>query len=579
MSLHRKVRVKKLQPRTVLQVLLENDIDASEYESLTTEVQIAAGVEANEADEYHLQNALKGIGASTDNEIPVPPPQKSDVEYESLYPRPFIEPKNYIKFSETVEETLGSLYDMTTEDDEFLKSHNAKKSAAQHLPEEDFERIMEFFEQTASEQAPYAAVDNTVISYEVMAHHMAHSPVNKLQNHTKPVYEYWKNRRHVNSNKPLHPSLKFETHSEQDDLDPYVCFRRREVRQTRKTRQRDVLVADKLKKLRKELEDGRQLVVMSQQREMLKRELLNTERLLFEHRAKLKERKVRLGIKTDEEDLYNTKPQKRKIQEVQPAVRAGQHTQLRLAVGKPVEQELPLLSDKLEERQEELRQDLENKSQTHKIWNQKHIDLTDKPLPPVKEEQEPSFRPAKPQFLPTPPASASDDMELDEEPINALTASKAAFAVTQHGTRERTPDDENTFSFRCRRGRGGRLYIDRRRTSRRDAISRLASPPSDADLDAARRFDREKYDSDGSDDEQPCYMVDPYDMRPLKFRASIPPIPAPNHQRYARQLPEGNGAAHTAVATRKAIPQQAQSSQGQGQVPQQPQQPRPSSSS
>jgi enhancer of polycomb-like protein len=46
----RKVRVKKLAPKTPLAVLLENQIDASEYESLTTETQIAAGVEQGERD-------------------------------------------------------------------------------------------------------------------------------------------------------------------------------------------------------------------------------------------------------------------------------------------------------------------------------------------------------------------------------------------------------------------------------------------------------------------------------------------------------------------------------------------------
>jgi hypothetical protein len=46
----RKIRVKKLNHRTILPILLESQIDASEYESLTTDVQLASGVEANEAD-------------------------------------------------------------------------------------------------------------------------------------------------------------------------------------------------------------------------------------------------------------------------------------------------------------------------------------------------------------------------------------------------------------------------------------------------------------------------------------------------------------------------------------------------
>lgn len=44
----RKVRYKKLNSRTLLSVLCEDQIDPSEYESLTTESQIATGVDAQE---------------------------------------------------------------------------------------------------------------------------------------------------------------------------------------------------------------------------------------------------------------------------------------------------------------------------------------------------------------------------------------------------------------------------------------------------------------------------------------------------------------------------------------------------
>jgi enhancer of polycomb-like protein len=518
---------------------------------------------------------LKGAGASTDNEIPVPPPQQSEVDYDALYPRPFIEPRNYIKFSETVEETLSSLYDMTLEDDEYLRTYNSKRSANQVLSENDFERIMELFEQTAAEQAPFAAVDNTVVSYEVMAQHMAFSQVSKLQTHTKQVYEYWKTSRQASGNKPLHPSLKFETHTERDDLDPYVCFRRREVRQTRKTRARDVQIAEKLKKLRKELEDGRQLVVMSQQREYIKRELLNMDRLVFELRAKLKERKVRLGIKTDDEDLYNTKPQKRKISEVQPPVRGAPNTQLRLAVridGKPVEQDLPSLAEKLEEKEEELRRELENKVHTHKMWNQNHLDLTDKPLPPAVEEPEQSFRAAKAQFLPTPPASASDNMELDEEPGNSMVASKPAPASFEFSGKTPENQGSETAEYRRRVGRGGRLWVDRRvkrrvdcGEDRRHYVSRLASPPSDVDdFETVRRRDRSKYDQDDSDDEQPIYQIDPFGMPALRFRQTIPP----SVQRHFKPIADGTGTAQVAPANRQALPQPPQPPASQAQQPQ-----------
>jgi enhancer of polycomb-like protein len=508
--------------------------------SLNLEFGKLANQYVSQQQEYHLQAALQGAGeTTTDNEIPVPPPQQSEVDYDEIYPRPFIEPRNYIKFSETVEETLGCLYDMTTEDEEYLKTYNAKKSPKDQLSEDDFEKIMELFEQTATEQAPFAAVDNTIVSFQVMAQGMVHSSVKDLQDHAKVIYEHWKAQRQARGNQSLHASLKFETHTEQDDMDPYVCFRRREVRQTRKTRQRDVQIADKLKKLRKELEDGRLLVVMSQQRELLKQKLLEVEKTIFDHRAILKEKKIRLGIKMDDEDLLiNTKPQKRKVPP-EPPVRAGQNTQLRVAVrvdGKPTEQDLPLLSDKIEEKWEELRRDIEHKHQTHILWNQNHIDLTEKPLPPARQEPEQSFRAAKPTFLPTPPSSASDQMDLDEEPASGAPASKSASALTPYHTGQLSPMEDCTYSFRRRHGRDGRLWVDRKRIDRRRPFTRLASPPSDLDEDEARRFDRSKYDQDDDSDEEQVWHIDPYDSRALKFRASIQ---YPLHtMRYQRQLPE-----------------------------------------
>ncbi|KAK8031458.1 enhancer-polycomb 1 [Apiospora arundinis] len=542
MSSSRAMRIKKLSPKTILTVLLEGQIDASEYDSLTTEAKIATGVDAGEEDEIHLQAALKGAGQSTDNEIPVPPPQVSEeVKYEDLYSRPFVEPRGYIKSSDTVEETLSCLYDMTTEDDEFLKAYNQRRSSK--LSEDDFERIMELFELTTAEQAPFAAVDNTTVSYEVMASQMANTPLSKLKTHTQAVYDHWKARRQSDGNKSLHPSLKFETPGQQDhdDMDPYVCFRRREVRQTRKTRQRDAMVADKLKKLRRELEDGRQLIQMAHQRELMKREMLSTERLLFEHRAKLKEKKVRLGIKEGDEDLYNTKPVKRKAPpEPQPAAKAA--PQLRLAVrpeGRPAEQELVQLEDKEKERFDEFLRDIATKADTHRLWNSKYVDLTEKPLSPPRRSRTPASDQQKPN-------SSRLHQLLDDEPTEAALAAKAP--ATPFYFRGLSPEAEQPMpGYRRRIGRCGRLWIDRRN------VGQLASPPSDSDLPQNDRF---KYDEDDSDDEQPVYHIDPYDTRPMKFRAGIPL----NIMRSYRPGQDGSVAAQTTPAARPALPPSQQGS-------------------
>jgi len=262
----------------------------------------------------------------------VPPPEESTLDYDELYSRRFSKPSTYIRFSQTVEECIGCMYDMTEDDDAFLKSYNQKRAASAQLSEDDFESIMDVFEDTSYIKAPFASIDQTIVSYDDMLQGLRELDNAKVMAHAKEIYEYWKSRRQALNNQPLHPTLKFEKHQESDEADPYVCFRRREVRQTRKTRARDVQSAEKLKRLRKELEEGRQLVLAAHNREVLKAEMLKADRAIFELRGQLKEHKIRLGIKTDDEDLINQKPQKRKAPELPAAPRPAPPSQLRIAV-------------------------------------------------------------------------------------------------------------------------------------------------------------------------------------------------------------------------------------------------------
>jgi len=78
----------------------------------------------------------------------------------------------------------------------------------------------------------------------------------------------------------------------------------------RKTRGRDAQSVEKLRKLRRELEDARQLVSMIKQREICKREHLAIDRLLFEQRMSLRQVKRNLPEQYregDEDILINQK--------------------------------------------------------------------------------------------------------------------------------------------------------------------------------------------------------------------------------------------------------------------------------
>lgn len=521
--------------------------------------------------EYHLQTILKEAGTSNDQEIPVPPPQESAIDYDELYSSAFHQPSSYIRFSQTVEDCISCQYDMTIDDHGFLSAYNAGAPAAGPLSEDNFERIMDVFE-TAAEQTPFASVDNTVVAYEMMAPSLAQLGSAEILQHAKAIYEYWRTSRQATGNKPLHPTLKFETHQETDDADPYVCFRRREARQTRKTRARENKIAETLKRLRRELEDGRQLIFMTYERELIKRDLLQSDRALFEERARLKQIKMKLGVKGDDDDLVNQKvshapppplprshsaltrqsqPQKRKAAEPATAPRPP-GTQLRAPVcsdGRSVEQELVLLSDLLSQKEKELREEIESKVQNHRRWNQNHVDLTREPLSPPREQgMELKFRPAKTQYLMTPPASsASESAEAEYDAPEPMALDKAEPPVFQFraggGGREGAPALQP--SFRRRIGRLQRLWIDRRGMS---TPSREMSGHSD----------RWRYDSDDDEAEPPVYEVDPFDTLALKFRATIPLGQHMYHGSRPPMPPDGTNGGSRVLPAAAAAASQAQ---------------------
>ena len=181
---------------------------------------------------------------------------------------------------------------------------------------------MNCFEETAQVKQPYAAVDSPpVIPYDEIESSMEDYLEDHARSFTRDIYEHWKARRVEAGNKPLREGLKvipspktlyidadlsqLETGADTDDADPYVCFRRREVRQIRKTRGRDAHSAEKLKKLRKELEEARELLQMVKQREVVKRDQLAADRELFEQRSSLRQVKLNLPdpYKEGDEDL------------------------------------------------------------------------------------------------------------------------------------------------------------------------------------------------------------------------------------------------------------------------------------
>ncbi|KAL4793486.1 enhancer of polycomb-like-domain-containing protein [Aspergillus venezuelensis] len=505
-----RTRPKKLTSKASIPIISEHEIDALEEEIQNGLQQIETGVEKAEESEVHLQAAINATAAGkvvNDAHIPTPDCVISNLQYDELYPPVFSQPATYIRFSSTVEDSCGCPYDMTEQDDVFLKIMNEKRDPADRCSEDHFEEVMNFFEETARLKQPFAAVDSPpVLSFAEMQESMDATVEEVVRRFAADVYEHWKGLRTKNGNQSLFPNLKFETGQENDDVDPYVCFRRREVRQIRKTRGRDAQSADKLRRLRKELEDARQLVALVRQRELARKEMLATERILFLQRAEVKDMKRKLNIKDDDEDLINQKPKKKIVEAQQPPGKIKGTIHMPPKPGTQATDDLQLLEDVQAEKENEILRDIKANIAKHIKWNEGYVDFTRAPLSPSPERTfEPSFRPAITTQLPTPPSSDSSENMLDSVIDTAGTTSfrdkLAAHALITHEDTNKMP------SFRRRIGRGGRLFIDRRNLASRCRV----------ELDPWKA-DRFKYDQDDSDDDLD-YEMDPFDIQIMQNRA------------------------------------------------------------
>ncbi|KAI9826885.1 MAG: Enhancer of polycomb-like protein 1 [Thelocarpon impressellum] len=512
-------RQRKLSTKQSLQVLREDQVEKVEDDQQRNIPKVDTGVEKGEEIEHHLQAAISASQAAVVGGkvaqiyIPTPDTIQSNIQYDRFYPLRFSQPATYIRFSSTVEDCSGCQYCMSSEDDVFLKTMNSKKPASSHCSEDQFEEVMDFFEQTARSRQPFAAVDNPpVVTYEEMEGAFDETIDENARPFAREIYDHWKDQRLRRGNKPLPSNLKLETGQETDDADPYVCFRRREVRQVRKTRGRDAQSTEKLRKLRKELEDARQLVATVKQRELTRRELLAVDRTLFEQRSRVKDAKRKLGIKGDDEDLINQKPQKKKSLD---QAQRPPGPQLRLPTrpdGRPAEADLVLLKDMLAEKENEIQKEIDQKIAQHRNWNNGYLDLTRSPLTPVSEHGcGASFRTAVTEYLPTPPASASseDSGGANHADVGSPSRAREDSVTVRYASPTYDGPSQNQPSFRRRIGRGGRVMVDRRGLH---VQSKEGIDP--------RILDRFKYDQDDEDD-QAVYLVDQFDTLSMRYRATI----------------------------------------------------------
>lgn len=369
---------------------------------------IETGVDKNEEDEVHLQQVInaaqrvllgsnkegsKGDTKSSSVYIPTPDASRIWPDAPKYYKdQVFLQPESFIKFSATVEDTLGVEYNMDEQDEEFFnnilrkkypkvsKSNDIKKNTdpavvtdgqlddTRPCTELEFETICDKFEKTIEEKQPFLSMDpSTILSFKELCQLIladinsssdgdyAHSSTSSnlkyvstttlkeklskelgflpfvttfdkdqlstssirsiprlLQLFGAPIYEHWKSRKIERKGKSITPSLKFEdpnANEKENDNDPYVCFRRREFRQARKTRRADNLGAERIRLLQRSLKQARELVFSVCKRELLKLETWEADYEIFKLRCDTKAVKRVVGIKGDDHLFY---PHKRK---------------------------------------------------------------------------------------------------------------------------------------------------------------------------------------------------------------------------------------------------------------------------
>lgn len=222
-------------------------------------------------------------------------------------------------------------------DDKFLQDYNVKHP--EKCTEDEFEYVMSKFEEIIIEIQPFLRMHPSwILPFEDVSRHVVQQivkaesdPANpeflllRLSSHRENkkaqkshlasfrqfghiIYPHWKSRKIQRQGNPISSVVKYEDGA--DDSDPYVAFRRREVRQVRKTRRTDLQCSERIRKLLMEMQSARELMEMVARRENMRREALKLEMDIFESRCKFKTLKRSLGIKGDDEDLVTHKKRK-----------------------------------------------------------------------------------------------------------------------------------------------------------------------------------------------------------------------------------------------------------------------------
>ncbi|KAI8824200.1 enhancer of polycomb-like-domain-containing protein [Fimicolochytrium jonesii] len=308
-GLRSRTSVKKAMPVWRYHEVPDLDESASLSRAL---LQVATGVEKEEEEEHHLQAALIASHQPGHKReqviIPTPDASRLIPDYSKYYSSNYEQPSTTIRFSATLENVIGIPYNLDDVDYEFLAEYRSKIesgaiSADDAITDEEFELIMYFFELAGDDKVSGEppSLDECRGFFEgrkfdLLARWGAISH----------IYPHWRRRRYVlRGGTSIQPKLKLSADwlGKADD-DPYVCFRRREVKSVRKARgaRADSVSLDKLRRLRDEMDRAKQILELITNREAARKESIVLEHLIFEQRVLVRRLKKKLGIVTSEKE-------------------------------------------------------------------------------------------------------------------------------------------------------------------------------------------------------------------------------------------------------------------------------------
>ncbi|KAJ2910518.1 Enhancer of polycomb-like protein 1, partial [Coemansia aciculifera] len=296
-------RARKVDLKRPLPVFRAADLEDLEENDNRHVDAIETGVEKDEEAEHHLQAAISSTHAAASGEAPgkqvyIPTPDASKVidVYDELYLKNFTCPVSLIRSSETVEECCAPLYCMDDEDVEWLAAFNERRAQdgeSAKMSEDQFELGMDQLE-TLTRNMVFLRPEDFP-SAEYLASHAADRDRSFARATVDKVYEHWKQRRIDSLYKPVIPALQYEDTSK-TEIDPYVCFRRREVRQGRKTRRTDQRSLEQLRRLRLNLAMAAQMLDMCLERETAKIEIISEAQTVSRQRTTVLRMRRRLGV-------------------------------------------------------------------------------------------------------------------------------------------------------------------------------------------------------------------------------------------------------------------------------------------